>query len=363
MTSTTLLSKMASSDTKQQPAATQVTVPIAWFPAALQQPTTEEEAEDETEDAKLVLTEDEVGRIAYLGLGRGINGAEKTPWLNKLNFQVRCVKFEDIVGTEEGGRLKSYVNQISSASSIKSSLKTAASTVSIGVDAEFSRSSSANRRAEGKKVVNRTIAFKDDLDDLYGDEDTSSHEFEKKLCKRILQKLEYRRGGEVPKPSDDLKEKKSNPIYEFVEHLRNPDTDHEQLRKELKQECSEFVNHFQLTHYVSAIEVGAAEYDVLSEEAYNEKIGGGFSISAPSAAKGKGSLRSRLSSKKKSHKKQKIGLMKDGAVDRGTIDEAVVGVKLCSITRLIGIPELKEALQSAVQDYLEEQADKTGELN
>ena len=361
MTTTTLLSKMASSDTKQQPAATQITVPIAWFPAALQQPTTEEAAEDETEDAKLVLTEDEVGRIAYLGLGRGINGAEKTPWLNKLNFQVRCVKFEDIIGTEEGGRLKSYANQISSSSSIQSSLKTAAGSVSIGVDAEQSRSSSVNRRAEGKKVVNRTIAFKDDVDDLYGDEETSSHEFEKKLCKRILQKLEYRR-GEVPDPSDDPKEKKSNPIYEFVKYLKSR-TDHEQLRKELKEECSEFVNHFQLTHYVSAIEVGAAEYDVLSEEAYNEKIGGGFSISAPGAAKSKGSLRSRLSSKKKSHKKQKIGLIKDGAVDRGTINEAVVGVKLSSITRLIRIPELKEALQSAVEDYLEEQADKTGELN
>ena len=363
MTTTTLLSKMATSDTKQQPAATQVTVPIAWFPAALQQPTTEE-AEDETEDAKLVLTEDEVGRIAYLGLGRGINGAEKTPWLNKLNFQVRCVKFVDIVGTEEGGMLKSYVNQVSSASSIQSSLKTAvsaASPVSIGVDAELSRSSSANRRAVGKKIVNRTIAFKDDLDDLYGDEETSSHEFEKKLCKRILQKLEYRR-GEVPDPSDDPKEKKSNPIYEFVKYLQSR-TDHEQLKKELKEECNEFVNHFQLTHYVNAILIGAAEYEVLTEEAYNEKIGGGFSISVPGAAKGKGSLRSRLSSKKKSHKKQKVGLIKNGAVDRGTIDEAVVGVKLCSITRLVRIPELKEALQSAVEDYLEEQADKTGELH
>lgn len=101
---------MATSDTKQQPAATQLTVPIAWYPAALQPSTTEEQTEDETEDAKLVITEDEIGRFAYFGLGRGINGAEKTPWLNKLNFEVRCVKFQDIVGTEEGGMLKSYAN-------------------------------------------------------------------------------------------------------------------------------------------------------------------------------------------------------------------------------------------------------------
>ena len=362
MTSTTLLNKMATSDTKQQPVATQMTVPIAWFPAALQPSTTEEATEDETEDAKLILTEDEVGRFAYFGLGRGINGAEKTPWLNKLNFEVRCVKFQDIVGTEEGGMLKSYVNQVSSTSSLQSSLKAAvspASPVSIGVDAEYARGSTANRRAVGKRIVNRSIAFKDHLEDLYGDDDeTSSHEFEKKLCKRILQKLAYRR-GEVPNPSDDPKEKKSNPIYEFASMLKDC-TDSEQLKKDLKEECSEFVNSFQLTHYVSAIEIGAAEYEVLTEEAYNEKVGGGFSISAPSVTKSKGSLRSRLSRKKKSHKKQKVGVIQDGGVERGTLSEAVVGVKICSITRLVRIPELKEALRSAVEDYLEDQCDKTG---
>ena len=354
---------MATSDTKQQPVATQMTVPIAWFPAAMQPSTTEEQTGDETsEDAKLVITEDEVGRFAYFGLGRGINGAEKTPWLNKLNFEVRRVKFQDIVGTEEGGMLKSYSNQISSTSSLQSSLKAAvspASPISIGVDAELARASTANRRAVGKRIVNRTIAFKDHLEDLYGDDDeSSSHEFEKKLCKRILQKLEYRH-GEVPNPSDDSKEKKSNPIYDFATMLKSC-TDREQIKKDLKEECSEFVNNFQLTHYVSAIEIGAAEYEVLTEEAYNEKVGGGFSISAPSITKSKGSLRSRLSRKKKSHKKQKVGIIKDGGVERGTLSEAVVGVKICPITRLVRIPELKEALRSAVEDYLEDQCDKTG---
>ena len=121
-------------------------------------------------DPHLVLSkkDSEIERFAYLGLGCGINGAEKTPWLNKTSFEVRHAKYDDLIGTEEGGAVKSYVNHIWDAHSLQAALKTALTPaiehVSIMVDAELDRSLTSNRRAVGRKVLNRTIAFKDEIE-------------------------------------------------------------------------------------------------------------------------------------------------------------------------------------------------------
>lgn len=336
-------------------------VPIACSPGALHvqlcPPLPEKvvvEKVVEKKDPHLVLSDKEVGRFAYLGLGRGINGTEKTPWLNKSSFEVRHAKFDKLIGTEEGGAAKSYVNQIWDVHTLQveleAALKPEKEYVSIMVDAEFDRSLTSNRKAVGRKVLNRTIAFKDELGG--GDED-----FEKQLCKQILQRIEYRYRGKVPDPAD-------KPIQDLATMLRdNPNLG--QLKTQLEEECREFVRQFQVTHYVSAIELGAAEYEVLTEDAYHMKIGAGFGVKASAGGNSVASKRSLGHTKKfkhHQHKRHQIGVISDdGKVKRGTLDEAVVGVKVRSIAKLVTIPELKEALQIAVKKFMVEQSDKSGE--
>ncbi len=56
----------------------------------------------------------------------------------------------------------------------------------------------------------------------------------------------------------------------------------EENQKEIIRDCVDFVYHFCITHYISAIELGEAEYRVLSEQEYYTKVGavGSFGLEA-----------------------------------------------------------------------------------
>ena len=60
-----------------------------------------------------VLTEKEMGRMIDMGLGRGVDATDPSPWVSKSSFQVRRVTFDSVIGTEEGGALQSYEREIS----------------------------------------------------------------------------------------------------------------------------------------------------------------------------------------------------------------------------------------------------------
>ena len=59
-----------------------------------------------------VLTEKEMGRMIDMGLGRGVDATDASPWVSKSSFQVRDVTFDSVIGTEEGGALQSYEREI-----------------------------------------------------------------------------------------------------------------------------------------------------------------------------------------------------------------------------------------------------------
>ena len=102
--------------------------------------------------AEAVLTKDEIQRVIDLGLGRGMDATNPKPWLNKSSFQVRRVAIENVIGTEEGGALQSYKREVTSVQTQQTDLKASVtipqSPVTIGVDAEQSRSVSSRRRAD-----------------------------------------------------------------------------------------------------------------------------------------------------------------------------------------------------------------------
>lgn len=312
----------------------------------------------------------DVPRIIDLGLGRGLDATNSTPWLNKTSFQVRRVCYDELVGTDEGGALQSYANEINSVSTqqvkMKSSVTVPQSPVTIGVDAEMSRSSTSSRRSVGKKVINRTISYREDMDDLplkaTGDSTKEVAElmlskphqgsvmppFEERLAMWICKTL--------PKPCD-----KTGPAA--LDHLTDViDKGTPEDRAKIIDGCREFVSHFRITHYVSAIELGAAEYIVMSSQQFQTKVSVEGKLGVDKIASN--SVSSEITSKRtnKSSNTRKIGCINpDGTVTRRTYGEAVVGVKMQPVSRLVNKKFLQLSLQLALVEFIEDQTDNIGE--
>ena len=362
-----------------------------------------------TAKASAVVTPREIGRIVDLGLGRGVDITKNSPWLDKSSFQVRPVDVDNIIGTEEGGSLQNYEREVISIQEqqgeLKASIAIPQSPVMIGVDAEQSRSHATTRRSVGKKVVNRTISFRADFHDApkscTGDPhkareeaslavsgrmmephlsveenflglsspckaDEGSMTFEERLCKWILERIIYRselramqsmmNDGKIsPTPSDvpDI----TAPIQSIGKYIQA--CSHEE-RKEVVRDCKDFVYHFRITHYVSAIELGAAEYRVMSEDEYTTRVGLGGSFGFEAVANAVVKEKAEWRKTKRASDLKRIGLIKpDGTVERGSYGEAVVGIQVQPISSLVKIRYLQLALQQALLEYSTEEGSKS----
>ena len=367
-----------------------------------------------TTRASAVISASEIGRIVDLGLGRGVDITKPSPWLEKSSFQVRPVDQENIIGTEEGGSLQNYEREIISIQEqqgeLKASITIPQSPVSIGIDAEQARSHATTRRSLGKKVVNRTVSFRADFHDApkscTGDPrqakaeaslalserkfssgptlalghstsifqqktntsscvlDEANMTFEERLCKWILERVIHRselkamhalidKSMQPPEVVPDL----SSPIESLGKYIQL--CSHED-RKEVVGDCKDFVYHFRITHYVSAIELGAAEYRVMSEEEYETRIGMGGSFGVEAIANAAIKEKASWKRTKRASDLKRIGLIKqDGTVERGSYGEAVVGIQVQPISSLVKIRYLGLALQQALLEYSTEEGSKS----
>ena len=139
------------------------------------------------------IDEGEVQRFIDLGLGRGVDVTDPTPWQNKTSILVRPVTFENIMGTEESGSIQSYEREVTRISHKRWRVSTSAmagpslsTALTIGVEETFSRSSSSRNYVVGTKVLNRTVSFKDTYDDSRILLQPDSLMFEALLCRWIL---------------------------------------------------------------------------------------------------------------------------------------------------------------------------------
>ena len=350
--------------------------------------------------AEAVLTKDEIQRVIDLGLGRGVDATNPKPWLNKSSFQVRRVAIENVIGTEEGGALQSYEREVTSVQTNQTDLKASVaipqSPVTIGVDAEQSRSVSSRRRAVGQKVTNRTISFRADFEDAPSSSTTnpehacreasirrgcfsvmsesdetvedaeSALTFEERLSRWIMQRVNQRREMRVieenaagrPVESKAIERQDSvDSVSDLASVLYSASNEE---RKAILKDCRDFVHHFRITHYVCAIELGAAEYRVLTETEYYNRIGAAGSLGVESI--GSAAIKETVSWKKtnKQSDLKRIGVIDDGFVARGTHDEAVVGVATQPISSLVRLRYLQLALRKALLDYIQEQGDSSG---
>ena len=331
-----------------------------------------------------VISQEEIYRYFDLGLGRGLDGTDPTPWLNKTSFQARNITYDNILGTEEGGAVQSYEREIASVQTLQSKIKTSIvipkSPMTIGADAELSRSVNSSRRAIGRKIINRTVSFKDDFVDAPRSDDTISEKtggssdmqnhwtFEQRLAHWIIQKLKASWQESVSVnptasigkvlaplilPTEVMTGKCPLADLLFViEQHRKPD-----LQLIIKG-CEEFLDYFRVTHYVSAIELGAAEYRVLTEDEYQISIsaGGSFGIEKLASLVTQQSFSSKK--KSKASELKKIGIFtSDDKVERGSYGEAVVNVAIKSILTLVKTDFLHEAMSTALLKYFDSQSD------
>ncbi len=356
--------------------------------------------------AEAVINKTEIGRMVDLGLGRGVDSTDPMPWTNKSAFQVRRVTIKNVIGTEEGGSLQSYEREVASVQSqqsdLKSSITIPQAPVSIGVDAEHSRSFSTTRKAVGKKVINRTISFRADFEDAPQSRTTDPHvakmqcasaslqlhaiasatselvsdaqngllTFEERLATWIMERVKSRselkdilsasEGRPIPQRAKEQKLSLSgNAIADLATVIQEGD---EEDRKEIIRDCIDFVYHFRITHYVSAIELGAAEYRVLSEQEYYTKVGLAGSLGFGAIANEAVSQSASWKESKKSSDLKRLGeITSDGKVVRGSYAECVVGFKIQPISSLVKLRYLQLALRKALLNYATEQGDESCE--
>lgn len=355
-----------------------------------------------------VILEDEVSRMIDLGLGRGVDATQASPWSMKSSFQVRQVTMDNIIGTEEGGALQAYEREISSVttqqSTLKSSISVPQAPITIGLEGEYSRSSSSTRKAVGKRVLNRTISFRADFDDIpqqgvasldsdpskrkksFDDMDTGSatnnlyaglrrtsvavaqtqFTFEQRLAEWILERVlqRWEKACAKARESGDPEPKRPtiigvDPIADIAEYLREANTED---KKNVFHDCTNFVGHFRITHYVSAIHLGAAEYRVLSENEYYKKVSTSGTLGLEAVAKFVASESYSKKSKTRASDTRQIGKIIQDKVARGSYDEAVVGIKIQPIHTLVKLRYLHLAMRKALLDYVDQQGDTTCKL-
>ena len=323
----------------------------------------------------------EIGRMVNLGLGRGVDATNHTPWLNKSSFQVRMITPYNIIGTDEGGILQTYVHEVFSIQTMQANLNASVpidQQVSVNIDNELSQSSNIAKRSVGKKIITRTISFVADFDDfkMTGQENavrrkssiagggdnmsgaTSTNPaslltFEERLARWILERMseEEVKGVKELKEQDDYSEV-------LATFLSNNHKDDDKM-KIISNMCCQFVEHFCITHYASAITLGALQYRVMNEEEYQSLLRskGSYGIEQMVTKE-----EIRLGKKKKSSELTKIGRIIGNKVKRGTADEAVVEIKLQPISALVKIKALKSKLQKAIKKYIDTRQHSKGQF-
>lgn len=267
---------------------------------------------------ELGVKEDEESQFQDFGLGRGINATDDAPWKNKSSVQVRAVTKESILMTEEGGFVRSYEDVVESVQDIWSKLNasmTDGKYVTIGVDCEATRVYSTRKESFGKKIVTRTVSFKTNLE-LVG-------------------------GSKSKEPIEKL-------IEEYVSS--------EQSTQD--KACENFIERYKVTHYVSRIELGALQYRVMDKMEYNTNYKAKttleiMDLAALSIEAGKNKKLDRIAT----HVTE-IGHLEGKAVERGTTNEAVVGVSFEPISTLIKDDTLRDRFKTATQRYLEKRKSK-----
>lgn len=298
-----------------------------------------------------VVAEYEVQRFVDLGLGRGVDATNLAPWHNKSSYLVRKATSSNVIGTEEGSNMETYKTAIFSSFDLQlqlsSSLSVPNTPVSVGVEVGVSRGTQSRKTVLGNRIATRTISFHLLSPDSHDQDDTIPGQKQQTFEEGLSEWLLNTRG--------ELKaEKNGNCIQLLANYMLMAKK--EDLASIVK-DCFEFIRFYGVTHYVSAITLGASEHTVMTEAKYSKMLSEGFDISASSIGSANQKLTIKSKSSSNTTNMQHIGKITDGTVERGSTDEAVIGVKILPVHSLIIKNRfLFLAMNKALVEYMEDKS-------
>ena len=308
-----------------------------------------------------------------LGLGRAVDVTDQKMWKNKTSFLVKTAHSpDDIDVTQECGLLERYKTEVATFSSqsqtVQVSLENPSSNVKIGMDEYYSRSSSSKQIIVGQKIEKCTISFKFSFDDVPHAHRRASlkhgfsvpnnfidNNFEEGLASWLVQQIG--RHEEENGSSDPLQD--SEPA---IKKLAKKLTSRHNGARFVRKICPAFVNYLGVTHYVSAIKLGACQYRVVTSRSEAKMLGLGATMTSGSnaLAKGKISHVSREQLTEMADKEQKIGRI-DQEKEEVT-SPAVIEFEIQPLYKLVRIEFLQMALRQAIKEYIEHRMTNTSEL-
>lgn len=314
-----------------------------------------------------------ISTAVTLGLGRGIDATNKIPWLNKTSFQVRRVH-TSVIETNEGGILVNYDHEVQSTAEVEekltASLNPPESTITICIEDELDRNVSSSRRIVGRRIINRSISFQADFEEKYKDGEMmkigkdlflvpkdpaeivyntqeSGQTFEERLSLWLLHRL-------AQKCNVTLHKTDENPIEQLAKLVQSKAGSN--FEKEIHAGCQDLVKSLRVTHYITGIQLGAAEYRIMSDGQYHKKMATTGAFGVDMLATGTLETTSTKQKKKdlmKCSQLRQLGGIEENRVAKGSHGEVVLQVQVQPITRLIKLPALKSALKAALEKYME----------
>ena len=195
---------------------------------------------------------------------------------------------------------------------IRHSLNNQTASIKLGVDEQYSKSSSSTKLIKGEKIEKRTISFKSHIDDvqLYDTINTattdapdcflpedSDYSFEENLASGFLKRIhdrERKLNGQDTEDSPDSVpdtgcKSQVKKLAAKLEELSAQGTN--QWQYELFNDAKALIEHLNITHYVSAIKLGACYSHVVACRPEQKQLGfGTTTASSPLAQKGFGAL-------------------------------------------------------------------------
>ena len=347
--------------------------------AKLSRPMKAKETDNESAETQ---TTDHIERYKLLGLGRGLDITKESPWLERTSFQVRDPSNEKIAVTEHGRQFTSYTEEVESRETrnvvLKAGVKATTLPAGLSVATEYSRSNLTKKYIVGTKIINRTVSFVQDFSDIPHDTDSGR-----------VETHDEDDGNGVPAPQEphpdpadsneeevklkrnkaDSKVKPEENIETFEQRLLRwltecckyrgvslEDGDGKIICENIHGDTQRFVEHLGITHYVSAIELGAVQYKDVSVVKYEtlKSVGNNASLDAVPYASIEANTK--LKSTKSSHTKKtstsEIGAINFSKRKVAPQDEAVIGCRILPISSLVRNPSLEKCLKCCTLDYI-----------
>ena len=336
---------------------------------------------------EVVLDSADIPLYHQLGLGRGVNVTDPDMWKNKTPYLVRKAVYPDmensnIIGTQDCGILERYKKEVSTFEMKKQEVwlslhDSVSSNMKIGIDEQASRSTSSTKLIQGDKIETRTISFQFHFDDLplYDKfdkaeisvpdcflHDCDDCKFEEDLAKWILKRIKDRENKSnalYTETTSSTEETDSKTLaIKILERELMEIAKQDKLKQSfylfetVKRDCEAFIEHMGITHYVSAIKLGACNYRTITSRSEQKNLKFGVRTSSAAGSLVKGGLSGLLEKKFSSltEEEQLIGII--DKANKRVIREAVIGFEIQPLYKLVRIQFIQILLRLVIRNYI-----------